>query len=79
MRAAFVKINAIALRLNEHFQYASAPALVNPYALSPAELQKLTGYGLHYHLQIVAYLDGPAHVNFILRRPEYTQLRDFSE
>ena len=31
-RAAFFKVNAIALRLNEHFQYASAPALVNPDA-----------------------------------------------
>jgi hexosaminidase len=78
-RAAFFKINAIALRLNEHFQYASAPALVNPDALSPAELQELTDYGLHYHLQIVPYLDGPAHVNFILQRPEYAQLREFPE
>jgi hexosaminidase len=37
-RAAFFKINAFTLRLNEHFQYASAPALVAPYALSPAQL-----------------------------------------
>jgi hexosaminidase len=28
-RAAFFKINAIALRLNEHFQNASSPALVD--------------------------------------------------
>lgn len=78
-RAAFFKVNAIALRLNEHFQYASAPALVNPDALSPAELQELTDYGLHHHLQIVPYLDGPAHVNFILQRPEYAHLREFPE
>ena len=29
-RAAFFKISAIALRLNQHFEYASAPALVDP-------------------------------------------------
>ena len=78
-RAAFFKVNAIALRLNEHFQYESAPALVDPYALSPAELQKLTNYGLHYHVQIIPYLDGPAHVNFILERMAYKSLREFPE
>lgn len=52
-RAAFFKVNAIALRLNGHFQCASAPGLVDPYALSPAQLQELTNYGLHYHVQII--------------------------
>ncbi len=78
-RAAFFKANAIALRLNEHFQYASAPALVAPYALSPAQLQELTNYGLQYHVQIIPYLDGPAHVDFILERQAYKNLREFPE
>ncbi len=78
-RAAFFKVNAVALRLNEHFQYASAPALVDPYALSPAQLQELTDYGLHYHIQVIPYLDGPAHVNFILERQSYKNLREFPE
>ena len=78
-RAAFFKINAFTLRLNEHFQYASAPALVDPYALSPAEVQELTDYALRYYVQLVPYLDGPAHVNFILQRDEYAKLREFPE
>jgi len=78
-RAAFFKINALSLRLNAHFQYSSAPALVDPYALSPAQLQELTDFGLRYHLQVVPYLDGPAHVNFILERDEYAKLREFPE
>jgi hexosaminidase len=78
-RAAFFKINAFALRLNARFEYSSAPALVDPYALSPAQLQELTDYGLHYHVQVVPYLDGPAHVNFILERDEYAKLREFPE
>jgi len=78
-RAAFFKINAFALRLNGHFEYASAPALVDPYALSPAQLQELTDYALRYHVQIVPYLDGPAHVNFILERDEFAKLREFPE
>lgn len=78
-RAAFFKLNAIALRLNEHFQYASAPDLVDPNALSPAELQTLTNYGLKYHVQIIPYLDGPAHVAFILERQAYKNLREFPD
>ncbi|MHB1936974.1 MAG: glycoside hydrolase family 20 zincin-like fold domain-containing protein [Acidobacteriaceae bacterium] len=78
-RAVFFKVNAIALRLNEHFQYASAPELVDPNALSPAQLQELTDYGLHYHVKIIPYLDGPAHVAFILERQTYKHLREFPE
>ena len=78
-RAAFFKINALALRLNGHFEYASAPALIDPYALSPAQLQELTSYGLRYHLQVIPYLDGPAHANFILEHDEYARLREFPE
>ncbi len=78
-RAAFFKLNAFSLRLNEHFEYSSALALADPYALSPGQLQELTDYGLRYHVQVVPYLDGPAHVNFILQRDEYAKLREFAE
>ncbi len=78
-RAAFFKINAFSLRLNGHFEYASAAPLVDPYALSPAQLQELTDYGLRYHVQVIPYLDGPAHVNFILDHDAYKQLREFPE
>jgi len=78
-RAAFFKVNAIALRLNQHFEYASAPVLVDPYALSPVQLQQLTDYGLSHYVQIIPYLDGPAHINFVLERDEYKNLREFPE
>ena len=78
-RAAFFKVNALVLRLNQHFEYKSAPALVDPYALSPAQLQELTDYGLRYYVQVIPYLDGPAHVNFILDHDEYAGLREFPE
>jgi len=78
-RVAFFKVNGLALRLNGHFEYASAPALVDPYALSAAQLQALTDYGLRYHVQVIPYLDGPAHANFILERDEYTKLREFPQ
>jgi hypothetical protein len=78
-QAAFFKINALVIKLDGHFNYKSAPAVVEPYAFSPADLQQLTDYGLRYHVQLVPYLDGPAHIAFILKHPEYAALREVPE
>lgn len=77
--AAFFKVNGFALKLEGHFQYKSAPALVEPDALSPAQLQELTDYGLRYYVELIPYLDGPAHIAFILKHPEYAPLRSFPD
>lgn len=78
-QAAYFKINGFVIKLEGHFQYRSAPALVEPYALSPAQFQELTDYGLRYHVQVIPYLDGPAHIAFILKHPEYSKLRAFPD
>jgi hypothetical protein len=78
-QAAYFKINGFAIKLEGHFQYRSAPAVVEPYALSPADLQHLTDYGLRYHVQLIPYLDGPGHIAFILKHPEYAKLRAFPD
>jgi hexosaminidase len=78
-QAAFYKINGFSIKLEGHFQYKHAAALVEPYAMSPAELQELTNYGLRYHVQVIPYLDGPAHIAFILKHPEYEALREFPD
>ncbi len=78
-QAAFFKINGFVIKLEGHFQYASAPSVVEPYALTPAEFQELTDYGLRYHVQVIPYLDGPAHIAFILKHPEYARLRSFPD
>ncbi len=78
-RAAFFKINGFSIKLEGHFRYKSAPAVVEPYALSPTELQELTDFGLRYYVQVIPYLDGPAHIAFILKHPEYAGLREYPE
>lgn len=78
-QAAFFKLNGFALKLEGHFQFRSAPAIVEPYAMSPAEYQELTDYGLKYHVQLIPYLDGPAHIAFILKHPEYAKLREYPD
>ncbi len=78
-QAAFYKINGFVIKLNDHFEYQSAPALVNPYAMTPQQLQELTDYGLKYHVQLIPYLDGPGHIAFILKHPEYAKLREYPD
>lgn len=76
-QAAFYKINGFSIKLEGHFQYQHAKPIVEPYAITPGELQELTDYGLQYHVQLIPYLDGPAHDSFILKHPEYARLREF--
>jgi hexosaminidase len=78
-QAAFYKINGFSIKLEGHFQYKDAAPVVDPYALTPAELQELTDYALRYHIQLIPYLDGPAHDAFILKHPEYAALREFPD
>ena len=78
-QAAFFKINGFSIKLEGHFQFKSAPALVEPYALTPAEYQELTDYGLRYHVQLIPYIDGPGHIAFILKHPEYAKYRSFPD
>lgn len=76
-QAAFFKINGFALKLEGHFQFRSAPSIMEPYVLTPTELQELTDYALRYHIQLMPYLDAPAHDAFILKHPAYASLRAF--
>jgi hypothetical protein len=78
-QAAFFKINGFAIKLEGHFQYKSVPTIVEPYALTPAEFQELTDYGLRYFVQVIPFLDGPSHIAFILKHPEYAKLRAFHD
>lgn len=76
-QAAFYKINAFSIKLEGHFQYKSAPAIVEPYALSANDYQELTDYAKARYIELTPYLDAPAHVSFILKHPEYAHLRAF--
>ena len=78
-QAAFYKINGFSIKLEGHFQFQHAAPLVEPYAMSPAEFQELTDYGLRYHVQVIPYLDAPSHIAFILKHPEYAALREYPD
>ena len=75
LQASQYKINAFAIKLEGHFQFSSAPAIVEPYALSPAQYQELTDFARAHFVELVPYLDAPAHLSFILKHPEYKDIR----
>ncbi|KQS27831.1 glycoside hydrolase [Dyadobacter sp. Leaf189] len=74
-QASTYKINAFSIKLEGHFQYKSAPAIVEPYALTPQEYQELADFAKAHYIDLVPFLDAPAHVSFILKHPEYKHLR----
>jgi hypothetical protein len=76
-QASYYKINAFSLKLEGHFQFSSAKPIVEPYAYSPEEYQELTDYAKAHYIDLIPYLDAPAHVSFILKHPEYKELRSF--
>ncbi|MBL7698554.1 MAG: family 20 glycosylhydrolase [Chitinophagaceae bacterium] len=76
-QAAHYKINGFALKLEGHFQYKIAKPIVEPYAYTPEEYQDLTNYALKHHVQLIPFLDYPAHVSFILKHPEFASLRAY--
>jgi hypothetical protein len=78
-QASFYKINGFAIKLEGHFEYAHAQPVVEPQALSPAQFQQLTDFGLAHHVQVIPYLDGPAHDAFILKHAQYAKLRAFPD
>lgn len=76
-QAAYFKINAFSLKLEGHFQYQSAKPIAEPYALTAAQYQELTDYAKAHYIELIPYLDAPAHVSFILKHPEYAHLKAF--
>ncbi|MFI5156735.1 MAG: glycoside hydrolase family 20 zincin-like fold domain-containing protein, partial [Chitinophagales bacterium] len=78
-QASQYKINGFAIKLEGHFQYPHAPHIVEPYALSPAEYQELTDFAKAHFVELIPYLDAPAHISFILKHPQYAHLRLFPE
>ena len=76
-QASYYKINTFSLKLEGHFQFSFAKPVIEPYAYTPAEFQELTDYARTYYVELVPYLDAPAHIAFILKHPEYVGLRAF--
>lgn len=70
------KINMLVWEWEDKFAYPSHPEIGAPGAFTMEEMQALTAYAHQYHVQIVPLVQGLGHVSFILKWPQYAQLRE---
>ncbi len=73
--AARFKANMIGFELEDKFEYPSHPVIGVPGAFTTAQLQEVVNYGLERFVQVVPQLQTPAHMTFVLKHPEFADLR----
>ncbi|MBK9391804.1 MAG: family 20 glycosylhydrolase [Bacteroidetes bacterium] len=70
------KANMLIWEWEDKFAYPSHPEIGAPGAFTMAEMQEFTRFAQQYHIQIVPLVQGLGHVSFILKWPQYIQLRE---
>ncbi len=73
--SARFKVNMIAFELEDKFEYPSHPVIGAPGAFTTEQLQELVDYGLERFIQIVPDIQAPAHMAYVLKHPEFAELR----
>lgn len=73
--AARFKVNMIGFELEDKFEYPSHPVIGAPGAFTTKELQEIVNYGLERYIQVVPQIQGPAHFSYVLKHPEFADLR----
>jgi hexosaminidase len=73
--SARMKANMIGFELEDKFSYPSHPVIGAPGAFTPAQLQEIVNYGLERHIQVVPIIQAPAHLAYVLKHPEFAELR----
>ena len=72
------KINMLVWEWEDKFAYPSHPEIGAPGAFTISEMQEFTRYARQYHIQIVPLVQGLGHVSFILKWPQYKNLREIA-
>lgn len=75
-RLAGYKINAILLEVEDKLGYQRQPIVASDDALPISEWKKLSEYAHARHISISPLVQGLGHASFILKHPEYHDLRD---
>ncbi len=70
------KMNVLLWEWEDKFAYESHPEIGAPGAFTPDEMREFTRYARQYHVQIVPLVQGLGHVSFILKWPQYKNLRE---
>ncbi|MCP4976057.1 MAG: family 20 glycosylhydrolase [Maribacter sp.] len=75
-KLASYKINAIIVEMEDKIRYKRQPKIASADALSIEEWEGLSNYAAKQHISISPLIQGLGHASFILKHPEYADLRD---
>ncbi|MEO7533318.1 MAG: glycoside hydrolase family 20 zincin-like fold domain-containing protein [Ferruginibacter sp.] len=75
---AAYKINMLVWEWEDKFEYPSHPEIAAPGAFTMKEMQEITLYAKKYHIQIVPLVQGLGHASFILKWPQFANLREIA-
>ncbi len=75
-KLASYKINAIIAEMEDKLGYERQPTVASADALSIDEWKKLSDYAHARNIEISPLIQGLGHASFILKHPEYQDLRD---
>jgi len=73
--SARFKVNMIGFELEDKFEYPTHPEIGAPGAFTTEELQEIVDYGLERHIQVVPVIQSPAHMAYVLKHPEFKDVR----
>ncbi len=73
------KINMLVWEWEDKFAYQSHPEIGAPGAFTMEEMQEFTRYAREYHVELVPLVQGLGHVSFILKWPQYKDLREVDD
>jgi hypothetical protein len=77
-RLADIKVNAVIIEFEDKLKYEKAPVVGASHAISIADFEALSNYAYERNIEISPLVQGLGHASFILKHPEYKQLRDDS-
>lgn len=75
-RLAALKINGIIIEIEDKLGYELQPAVASSDAFSIADWKAISDYAMARNIRISPLVQGLGHASFILKHPEYEELRD---
>lgn len=77
-RLADVKVNAVMIEFEDKLKYERSPAVGASHAISISDFEALSNYAHERNIEISPLVQGLGHASFILKHPEFKELRDDS-
>lgn len=73
---AQLKINGVILELEDKIKYTNRPEIASDDAFSIEEWKALSNYAMERNISISPLVQGLGHASYILKHPQYQELRD---